>query len=132
VSGRALARSRARMGVDVHDAAEGDVVAFAGATAGELTLGTVVASAGCTIWAQPLGASAAREDDEWLELRCDTTREPAHLQGEIECVLPTVADADGGVRRCRRSELPAGVRVPPPDAGRSLHGSDAERQQAYY
>lgn len=94
------------MGVDVHDASEGAVVVFASdEEASMLSLGSVVASTGCTIWAQPLLVSD--HDGEWLKLSADVTREPVQLQGEVEGLL----DVDD-LYRCRRADpLLSGVRL---------------------
>lgn len=100
------------MGVDVHDAAEGDIVVYR-APDDALALGSVVASTGCTLYAQPLFSAplAAGEDGEWLQLLEDASREVVQLQGEVEAVLDGAEPQAAGGWRQRRADLPDGVRL---------------------
>jgi hypothetical protein len=103
------------MGVDVHDAGEGDVVIFESSQMNaELTLGVVVASTGCTIWAQPLrrarDAANIAADSELVLLE-DTSSEPVQLQGEVAHVLAadTFAFDASGPWSVRRADVPGAI-----------------------
>jgi hypothetical protein len=118
------------MGIDVHDVSEGDILVFRAGTAYD-TIGAVVATTGCTIWVQPLGARAQppkADDDTLIELREDLTYDIVQIQGSdtVSRIFDSddIAGGGDGVWRIRGSLLRAVALLPGWDQGSSvLNGS---------
>ncbi|KAJ1617498.1 hypothetical protein T492DRAFT_1099525 [Pavlovales sp. CCMP2436] len=128
----ALSRVAINMAVDPHDVSEGDLIVFENAGDGgsgggdsPLSCGVVIATAGCTVWAQPLCSHAvavANEDAvaaaSWVQLFADEGRDIVQLQAGIEQLLKKQLLSDverlpaGEVWIVRRDALPPQVTIP--------------------